>query len=119
MILLTSISEVARAIGQRAAGHLGRTIAWSELGSSMGFVVRVPHLARLVYCLACVGFAWGQKATVKQLHVPFRCATECTCQPTFFYLRTCPLPTILVRTPYGKGAAITSNYQASWTTATR
>ena len=79
----------------------------------MGFVVRVLHLARLIFYLLCVGLAWGQRAALKQLHVPvpMRDGVHLSAN-VFLPSEHARVPAILVRTPYGKGADITSNYQA-------
>src|SRR5208283_577230 len=79
----------------------------------LGFVVRVLHLARLIFYLLCVGLAWGQRPAFKQLHVPVPMRDGVHLSANLFLpSEHARVPAILVRTPYGKGADITSNYQA-------
>jgi putative CocE/NonD family hydrolase len=57
--------------------------------------------------------AWAQKPTVKQLHVPVPMRDGVRLSANVFLpSEHARVPTILVRTPYGKGADITANYQA-------
>jgi putative CocE/NonD family hydrolase len=67
----------------------------------------------LVFYLACVALAWAQRPPVKQLHVPVPMRDGVRLSANVFlpseYAR---VPTILVRTPYGKGPGLTPNYQA-------
>jgi hypothetical protein len=63
--------------------------------------------------LLCAGFAWAQRPPARQLHVPvpMRDGVHLSAN-VFLPSEHARVPTILVRTPYGKGADITPNYQA-------
>src|ERR1019366_4861341 len=72
-----------------------------------------PQLHLLVLFLLCAGLASAQRPALKQLHVPvpMRDGVHLSAN-VFLPSERARVPTILVRTPYGKGADITSNYQA-------
>jgi hypothetical protein len=57
-----------------------------------------------------VSWAWAQKPAGRQLHVPVPMRDGVRLSANVFLpAESARVPTILVRTPYGKGAGITSN----------
>ena len=126
MILLTSMSEVARAIGQRGAGHI-RAHHRVELSREpvLGLVVRVLHCALIAAWLRARSprmDAQRSAAADRQANCTcrFPCATACACRPTSF----CPPSTpasppswcarLMARAPTSRPIT-----RPSWTTATR
>src|ERR1019366_7690446 len=97
--------------GWQSCPHAGLPAGWTRWKAWTQAEKPAPHL--LVLCLVCAALAWGQKPAVRQMHVPVPMRDGVRLSANVFLpSEHARVPTILVRTPYGKGADITSNYQA-------
>jgi hypothetical protein len=92
-------------------GTLRRTIGWSKSGKRvLGPSVRKLYLILALACCAGPAVA-AQKPIVKLLTCRFHARRSAPVGQRLSG-RNGRVPAILVRTPYGKGADITPNYQA-------
>ena len=110
MVLLTSMTEVARAIGLRGAAHIQAHHRVDAISRQYWeLIVRLLYL--ITACAAAL--AASSQSAVRSLYVQIPMRDGVRLAANVFLPNTGGrAPVILERTPYGKGTAITPNFQA-------